>query len=1596
MKTIFKVLFTLVMTSAMATLSWATPAKWVWIGDAGTADNPGDWATTSNWKWVKADGTDASTQPTEGYPSDSETSSADKNGGNAWLPIEISGTADEPVYINAGNDDQLEGWDLQMTLSNAHVTIENLGKIQSDTNVTSIHLTNNSTLTFPAISKSNYQWNLRDLNVGDGCTFKISEQVTNLAFEYWSINLNQTGKLELVGFDAAKSASLLVALNPATPSKVLKTRELGTWTGETNNLNLSVVLTGGTGTQMDTLNAETDITDVAVGSYNLVKDGANKKYVLYYVDYEPAGEDANKAFDKSFDYVFNGLTADYGTLSNWTCYNSATLHASNPPGAPGSDRWGPILVDGKQLINVAVGEDGYKTVTHTDTGDALEGWNLRLGVAGGAHLKVKEIKKFQTGDNSTPWIYVDKDSKLTVDTFGSQDQNVLSADLHIAAPEGLVVNNTFEKANNTPTYTYYLDKEGSVNYKGGLSNTRNHTVESITLDVGATSTATTIVKRPLILFAFREGTQTFSITATGVTTTTGVATSAKDTEADLAAVGDYCKVEANDGLYVAYVANAVAKIGTTTYASFQAALDAATAGQTVTLIANVAGEGVTIEKNVTIDFGGFTYTVDEGNLVLPAGLTVTLKNGTITAGATTAETLIDNAANLTLSTMTVNVPETATPTCAILAKNGTLKIKAMNEKAAKSVITASAEKRAILMCVDSAIADADLKVSIGWAKVDGVIEVTGTVAEGQTAALSFPLEYRYWEELEQDCHLSGDMTAATLMINESNLIIDVNGKTIPATAITKDIDIVFANVPLVANKTLKWDGCNPTELPKDLQVVGYGGTSTLVPFYNDALLITAAGVETEYETLAGAIAAAGVGDTVKLLAHVGLTVGQGLNIAAEQDLTLDLNGYQIRADLILNFMLINRGTLLITNSSETPSGMATGGVGGKGNGSYALIANVGTLTVENLTLFSHRSVIYNQGGTATFVNGAGTSSWGRVVDNNGGSFTQKDGTLISTRSYAENRNGGTYTMEGGTIVGGNYGVYNYGTFNLDGGSISAPQYGFVDAGTLTVSSGSISSSGYGLFAGGNSTITGGTIVGGNYGVNNTGTFKVEGGTISSSAYTLWNSGTANIDGGRIEGPYAVINNATLTMTDGVIDGTYGVYNNAAAASFEIRGGTVNGSTAPLGGVADSSGSVTGGTFSSEIPEEYWAEGVVLEPVTDPETGTTVYVAKEGSYVAQITDANGTITKYATLQAAAEVATAGDTITLLTDSEGAIELADGVILEPSARGTEHNGSLVGARYSILGTGKLTVFGTDSKIDSNALTLSTRVTLSVDTIATTNLTFFGPFAESQIVPITATTITATSRMSYTENGQSARTVTAVAAVTGGTQLTLEALATGPVTIQTKLDENLMPETTKDDEGNQVVVTVPVLDVAAGLETVQTDGNLTLPNSETVVATVQTADDGTKTLTVKDPSLVLDGATVEVTTKGGSETVENPNEVLEILNANYEVNTEDSGAIVLSHSYDFGIVGVHVGADVNVDAVTVMLTEVEETTEGTLTHVGREVTLSGSTLQIYCSCTTDKPIAEVKNPAFDAEGKCKVKMAHPITSTALEMKVKLIRTP
>ena len=185
------------------------------------------------------------------------------------------------------------------------------------------------------------------------------------------------------------------------------------------------------------------------------------------------------------------------------------------------------------------------------------------------------------------------------------------------------------------------------------------------------------------------------------------------------------------------------------------------------------------------------------------------------------------------------------------------------------------------------------------------------------------------------------------------------------------------------------------------------------------------------------------------------------------------------------------------------------------------------------------------------------------------------------------------------------------------------------------------------------------------------TVNIEGGKLSSKkiavrifANSTTDTGTMNISGGEISGRVIIqssnqkANKAVLNITGGIFntngyktDVLYvGGTGSAEAITASVSGGTFNGEILS----SMSIGFISGGTFNAPVAEEFCAEGFIP---TENADGT--YGVKKGAYVAEIDG-----TKYETLQAAINAATAGQTVTLMKDIalDATVKVTNDVTLE----------------------------------------------------------------------------------------------------------------------------------------------------------------------------------------------------------------------------------------------------------------------------------------------------------------------------------------------
>ena len=321
------------------------------------------------------------------------------------------------------------------------------------------------------------------------------------------------------------------------------------------------------------------------------------------------------------------------------------------------------------------------------------------------------------------------------------------------------------------------------------------------------------------------------------------------------------------------------------------------------------------------------------------------------------------------------------------------------------------------------------------------------------------------------------------------------------------------------------------------------------------------------------------------------------------------------------------------------------------------------LTFSYITVSKDGNLTIKDCGTGGTYNGTGANH--SVYVKRGGIFNLESGTLTNSSTNPKTQNV-VVRVEGGTAA-----TPVASTANIKGGKIETkgtPVFVKDPGATVNVSGGELTGSGLACIAGNGSEGMGGT------------TINVSGGTLTAKPYDDTsaacgiyhpNEGTLNITGGTInvaDGVGVLMRGGEMTMTGGEINatgddatrtgsvgdtnqkiGVSGVifdrdanYPAVATTKIKIDGDAkVNGAKEAVelintNGVADakSAFSLKGGTYNKDVT-------ALLDENSVAEEKNGVYVVT--TYYAQVGE-----TKYATLQEAADAATAEQTVTVLND------------------------------------------------------------------------------------------------------------------------------------------------------------------------------------------------------------------------------------------------------------------------------------------------------------------------------------------------------------
>lgn len=454
---------------------------------------------------------------------------------------------------------------------------------------------------------------------------------------------------------------------------------------------------------------------------------------------------------------------------------------------------------------------------------------------------------------------------------------------------------------------------------------------------------------------------------------------------------------------------AVAEIGTVKYATLAAAIAAAQAGETVTLLADITlASKQSISKELTLDLNGKTLTgTAYQTLSLGSGANVTIqdssaeKTGKVANGykgsADPYTICLDgyDAAALTLVSGTVeaNPLKTDLQSVAINTNHETDGPYAINIKGGKVFVPESSTNgRAI-------VAGENVTLTVEGGEIVGGLHGVDVYGGSTTAITGGSISARVVDTgvIKAAYGLRAIGTAsvtigaadgtvdgvsvAGIKMDDDGYKLDVpevtlNSGTIagPVYSITKGT-IVF-NVQATSEDVLRFaDDTAAKFLPSNLELRAKDIDGKTM-YYVAAKPVAAIGA-IGYETLEAALAAAEDGETVKLLADV----TESVTIAADRTLTLDLNGKTLSAGKASEALTVT-GHLTIDDTSAAKSGRVVG------DGRYAVYMNNRTAHVGEAAV------------------------------------------------------GGSLTLNAGSLEGATYGVYiraNQAAFTMNGGKVSATQ-----------------------------------------------------------------------------------------------------------------------------------------------------------------------------------------------------------------------------------------------------------------------------------------------------------------------------------------------------------------------------------------------------------------------------------------------------------------------------------------------------------------------------------------------------------------------------
>ena len=683
-----------------------------------------------------------------------------------------------------------------------------------------------------------------------------------------------------------------------------------------------------------------------------------------------------------------------------------------------------------------------------------------------------------------------------------------------------------------------------------------------------------------------------------------------------------------DGTYGVKEGKYVAEIGSQGYESLQAAIDAAQDGQTVTLLADAA-EDVVISKSITLDLGGKTLTNTNGGkatISVQSG-TVTVKNGNVVGGNDYYNIEAKKDANLTLTDVTATAGNTGS---SMIDNWGTLTITSGTYTGGLNVV--KSEEGSVLN-----ISGGTFTCDFGkkWSYT-AVILVYGTTT------------------------ITGGEFIQKTTNTSSYAKVVMTGKVDGYEAFTKVTGGTFTNEKLsgifyglgdaTADNFEVSGGTFNKYVSDSYMAEGFIPVKNADGTYGvKAGKFVAEVGSTGYETLDEAIAAANASTksaTIYLRENITIDHQLVIDNAKGKTITLNLQSFTLTSTYAIDKTIKNGSYALVNNTPLTVKNGTFAAGQARAIGALAALTLNGAIVTQQLT-----------GGHACVAFCA-----------DGKSYTIKNSTIEGAYAVCSFANNATITITGSTLTGtGNTLYHNGSNYGLkltvkDTTITSSGSCGVYISGSTSAQSNADNQNGAGGYQ--QATFTGCTISGALNGVEVKYTdLTLDGCTVSTTAkdasYKQDNNGPAG-SGFAVVSTDNAMNNVTPKPEGTIIIKGTGKYTGPVGL------GSLKSVKETYADFADETVKISGGTFTTEVPAAYCADGFIP---TKNEDGT--YGVKVGKFVAEVGS-----TKYETLAEAVAAAEDGQTVTLLADVAdcGSLTISKNITLDGGGHTISGNSSI----------------------------------------------------------------------------------------------------------------------------------------------------------------------------------------------------------------------------------------------------------------------------------------------------------------------------------